>query len=41
VDDPPKESDGVAYGSGFIDDFGRRNEASATQLESLWRGAIS
>ena len=33
----PKMSDGVAYGSGFIDDFGRCTETVATQQESLWR----
>ena len=31
VDDAPKVSDGVAYGSGFIDDFGRCTETVATQ----------
>jgi hypothetical protein len=35
VDDAPKVSDGVAYGSGFIHDFGRCTEAVATQHESL------
>jgi hypothetical protein len=35
VDDAPKMSDGVAYGSGFIDDFGRCTETLATQQESL------
>jgi len=30
----------VAYGSGFIDDFGRGIETDATQLESLYRRAI-
>ena len=28
---PPKASDGVAYGSGLIDDFGRCTETNATQ----------
>ncbi len=31
MNDPPKASDGVAYGSGFIDDFGRCTETNATQ----------
>jgi len=31
MDDPPKASDGVAYGSRFIDDFGRFPETNRQQ----------
>jgi len=35
MDDPLKASDGVAYGSGFIDDLGRCTETDAPQLKGL------
>jgi hypothetical protein len=35
MNDAPKVSDGVAYGSGFIDNFGRCTETVATQREGF------
>jgi hypothetical protein len=40
VNDAPQPPDGVAYGSGFLDDYGRRTETNATKDESLERGTI-
>jgi hypothetical protein len=35
MDDPSQASDGVAYGSGFVDDLGRGTETDAPQLKGL------
>jgi hypothetical protein len=40
VNDAPQAAHGVAYSSGFLDDFGRYTATSATQHESLQRGTI-